>query len=219
MEDLAAILSKGLAGAEEAKAFVTIEKQPHVRTLVGLLIAQGQSFATARQGRKQLYKHLVEQKVNIASDDEMWTALLAIDDKQWSDWGVAKSVRTALAAMKPSLQTKSLEQLLETGKQYRIGPWTRKAFWIMTSPELPDKETHPNSLLTEDSWIRQRWDLLIRHLKLNPQDYPLNLHTCQSLNIHPIRLSRLLWRLTKDGVRKLVQNSSKVEQAAEWFIR
>jgi hypothetical protein len=216
MNTLKTVLMKALAGAEHIDAFSTIQQQPHVRTLIGLLLAQGQSFDRARQARKQLFTHLSDQKVDPKSDQDMWVAINNISKEQWRTWGVAKTVRDAILGFRNKEISKIMTSSKE--KQYRIGPWTRKAFMIMTAPDQPQENKDPAVLLTEDSWVRQRWDMLVRQLKLAPADYPLTLETCHLLTIHPIQLSRVLWRLTKDGVRRLVQKNSRPEQATHWFI-
>lgn len=227
METLRSTLEKALAGAAEIKAFTTIQNQPPARSLVGLLIAQGQSFTRAQRARRHLFEYLDEQKVDSFSDQAVWTAVVAIPTQQWEEWRVPNSVRQAIAALEKRLQTdpaSSLTDIMRSSetKQSRIGPWTRKAFLIMTASDKPEENKEPEVLLTEDSWVRQRWGLILHHLKLAPRVYPLSLETCRELGFHPIDLSRLLWRLTKDGaLLVVVQKKTKNpidQQASEWFI-
>lgn len=229
METLRKVLEHALAGAEEVKAFATIQNQPGARCLIGLLIAQGRSFGRARQSRKQVFEYLAEQKVDVTSDTSVWKAITTIKQEQWEEWGVAASVPLAVAALQHSLKSRSLKEIIirtqeEKQKQVRIGPWTRKAFLIMTASDEPGeiKGQEPEILLTEDSWVRQRWGEIVRGIKLKVAEYPLTLETCARLDLHPIQLSRLLWRLTKDGIVRLLQSrekKNKLKRVADWFIQ
>jgi len=222
MDALQKTLQLALAGAAETEAFASIQNQPRARSLVGLLIAQGQSFVRARRARKHVFEYLDEQKVNAQSDDSaIWKVLSEIHPSKWEEWHVPASVREAITGIQTSLKQRTLKEIVTSSehKQYRIGPWTRKAFLIMTGADTPCESKEPDILLTEDSWVRQRWNEMIRLLGLSQRDFPLTLETCHQLQLHPMQVSRLLWRLTKAGVRQLVHGpKNKLKHASHWFI-
>lgn len=196
MSKLQEILETGLAIAQETNAFHTICHQPLAKTAIGLIVAQNQAFDRARKIRKNIFQYLNDQKINIQINEDVWKAMEQISAQQWKEWKVNDNSKKAILN---GAKTKTVSL-----GDYRVGPWTHKALQIMMGSHTTDE---PKVLLTEDSWVRQRWFLLLHHLSLSASEYPLTLQTCEKLHIHPTHLSRLLWRLTKVGVRQLIHGS------------
>jgi len=220
----------------EWKIFDKVENQPPLKTLVGLLLGQGQSFKTAKYKRRQVFEWLLTKKKENGNDDVDSTMILGIGNQQWQQWNVSKDIVHSIQNIAKRVQTgERMGDIVSNQHLHdcRIGPWTRKAFRIMC-------ENHSNQLLIEDPWVRKRW-FELTNCKLTEQNVTqkllldntktmvvFHLRKYTSIHIDAIfkliyeyynvwtmtLISRFLWRLTSEGVKQLLLLSNDITREA-----
>lgn len=85
---LAHAIKTGLAAAEVSNAFERLREQPALRTLIGIVIGQQQSFEQAKCQRRRLCEHLGEYKSDAADcaklllNSEIWNTSKVSTKKQ-----------------------------------------------------------------------------------------------------------------------------------------
>jgi 3-methyladenine DNA glycosylase/8-oxoguanine DNA glycosylase len=107
-------------------------------------------------------------------------------------------VKTILAILKEwkekrAENIKDFNQLL---KIQGVGPWTVKAWNIICNAS-----NEPNILLSEDGYINKMWKILLKESSID--FFSIEKITEYPLDISPTNLSKLLWRITPCGIKRL----------------
>lgn len=164
--------------ADRAGAYEKVKDKAnrHFPVLVSLVISQGPcSFKQSRAIRCQL---LTKLKTDNYTPQQFLEALPSV---------------TGLSAKKRCLLEKLATNDNDDWKQLPgIGPWTRKAYEIMTG-------TDPCIALVEDSHVKKR----MAAVGVTWNEIPSGWET---------RMSRLFWRLTEQGASRLGQYLTRAEE-------
>jgi hypothetical protein len=218
------MLESGYAQGMALKVFDRVQNvNAGIETLMGLVIGQRVAFERARSARAAFYGWMGLKRPScyepilsllIATAAPLVREYVGADEiglqlvltREFSDWCRlhAPWAQHRLISIARTWLVHGMERTL-VFPGIGIGPWTQKAFTLLTHP------LHTaNILLHEDKWVQSRWHQLssgskitLRQIERNPKIISISLS----------KLSLLLWRITKLGIRQLINHKPLSREA------
>lgn len=197
-EKLLSLINKNLL--DKTSEFYKQKQYSIEHQTVSLIISQKVSFTIGKNIRKKLFEltkgeEFVKNNMNKISNEQL--VKIGIDSNK------IKTIRNVL-----NVEFEHTDKYINAiDKINGIGTWTIKCLKIMF-------KTDPDIMLVEDLWIRKRLQELLRLNKLP------TMSECNKLsNIwsgYRTIVSLFLWRIKPDGIKQLLQDSSKLTK--EHFI-